>query len=93
MNVRSRFSHELNNIIRHTYDVDSSVESLKQQMNELSSGLKDAKFHLEKAGLSIKPNTNLQHHYRYEDEDKEHVFDKDAGLSISGHNSSSNTTT
>lgn len=40
-------------------------------MNELSGGLKDAKFEIDKAGLDIKPIKDLQHHHRYEEEDKE----------------------
>lgn len=40
-------------------------------MNELSLGLKDAKFHLDKAGIVIKSTADPNRHYRYEEDDKD----------------------
>ena len=53
MNFRSRFSHELRKLQKSIKESDSFIEEMKNHINEITLGLRDAKFHIDQAGIVI----------------------------------------
>ena len=51
LNFRSRLNHSLKIIIRKTHDIDSRVEELKRQSNEITENIREAKEIMDKMGL------------------------------------------
>ena len=68
MNFRSRLSRMIKEKIQEESNIDSNLEEIKTHSNEITLGLKDCKFYIDKAGLSMKSSDNSEH-IRYEEDD------------------------
>ena len=51
LNFRSRMNHLMKILIRKTHDIDSRVEELKRQSNEVTEAIREAKEIMDKLGI------------------------------------------